>query len=260
MNDIGKAAEDKEIGRSKDIITNETEDNSHTAQQPKKKKQKKSQLNDGNRRLLFLPEVVVRNTDRHGFISFERRFKSVYSVPQQEIKLFEDFKEDLLCEAMILDNNIALIVFPFAISTCFIEDIHFNNHISDVSVSGKFKKGAKAIDAGNEICSITVCSSVGLNSGENRKSDVEKRKIIIKTPIAGKIVDFNEELKKNPNLLFTEPKGDGYLLVLSTEAPKFIEIFQGKPEAFSMDDKVCYSWLKGQCMKGGSCKFLHSRL
>jgi glycine cleavage system H lipoate-binding protein len=209
--------------------------------QEKKKQRKIHEKQPKPPRLLILPNLLVKECNRENFLSLERRFKSLYYVKQDEWLL----KNELVVNAMILDNNIALFILPFPVIS--VEEFQFSDAYLDVSISGKHKRGAKSVDAGN------VFGTIKANS----------QQISLIAPISGKIMEINERLIANPTVLSTnEYRCDGYLMVLSTEAPKIIEnnaLLVNSNIPVHLEDKICFAWLKGKCARGNDCKFLHSR-
>jgi glycine cleavage system H lipoate-binding protein len=190
-------------------------------------------------RLLILPNMQVKDCNRDDFLSFERRFKSVYSITQEDNV---NYKEVYLT-ALVLDNNIALLVVPFPVIA---DEITFADAYSDLVILGKGKRGSKFVEAG-----VTI-AFVKRNS----------QSIPLITPIAGKVIEMNEKLLTSPHLLNEDYQGSGFVMIVTTEAPKVVEnnaLLMSVKAPVNMDDRICFAWAKGKCSFGKDCKFLHCR-
>lgn len=216
---------------------------SEAIQQPKKR-QKTSKSAAKSNKLLYLPELQIHYYDRYDFLSVERRFKCEYSVPQS----WTDTTDTVNLKVMVLDNKISILVLPFPIPAS--RFVYLDKFI-EMIVSGKQKKGSKSIDASNEVATL-IHHPTG-------------RSISLRSPIAGRIMELNDTLVTESSLeavtrlTTAEIVGEGFIAVIASEAPRILKNHPEGAVAQPVErDRVCFAWLKGECMRGNNCRFEHS--
>ncbi|KAJ8914610.1 hypothetical protein NQ315_017315, partial [Exocentrus adspersus] len=106
---------------------------------------------------------------------------------------------------------------------------------SVVNLKGKFKRGAKVIEPGTILCQVK-CEGVA-------------KLFNIRAGVPGRVIEINELVKERPNLLRTDPKGDGFLAVLAPMGhPSKYEEEMNKLKLLSeeeyMDNKKAQNCLK----------------
>jgi len=194
-----------------------------------------------NKKQLYVSGIKLQECDRFAHLNVERRFKC---------KLFTEAKGEpnqIIVDAMVLDNNICVLMIPMALDA---KKLVFNENISGNIIYGKLKKGARHLNAGEELCQITLADDSVLT---------------LKTPISGKLLEMNDRLTELPGLLGIEQyRNEGFICILSSEAPKIMERSLSTANELSLDDmigkeQVCFGWLKGTCTRGDVCKFKHFR-
>jgi hypothetical protein len=121
----------------------------------------------------------------------------------------------------------------------------------DSAVSGKKKRGAHELRAGDVVAEL--CCGDG-------------NTIQLKCPIGGAVLELNQALCRPGGLarLWDKPAGEGYVCVLypnsevpSLEYPDWDSLI-AKIERSRAQRNICFAWQKGECSRGGNCKFLHS--
>lgn len=160
-------------------------------------------------------------------------------------------------DTFVMDNGICVLTIPERIVN---EKLKFNKFellilCNSAHVSGKQKKGAQNIHAGNVILSINIAST----------ESIPACSIDLVTPIGGKLLEVNDNLNLNPRLLIDESQGAGYVAILfpENEIPSIdgctdFEALKEKMRFKSTMSRVCYAWQKGECNRGDSCKFSHT--
>jgi hypothetical protein len=153
----------------------------------------------------------------------------------------------VVLDALVLDNNICVLILPFAIpaiSFTYRFDIDIN------AITGKFKRGSKAINALDQVAILTI-----MNANQ------ENVTVQLLSPIEGKVSEQNDNLASNLSLLQDRYQGDGYVAILISEAPTMISktgtIIDEHESESKGKEKICFSWIKGTCIRGNICKFKH---
>lgn len=181
-------------------------------------------------------KAVACESGKH--CSLEKRFK---------YKLVVDGDESVL-DAMVMHNDICILM-----SKCprKCSNVAFHESISTEEISGRQKKGAVTIRFGSVICSII---------------DDSGNTIELKTPVGGKLLEFNDGLVQCPQLLETHYNSSGYIAIIypNTEIPSL----DGCSDYESLKQKVidklaqsrdnrCHAFAAGNCSRGDACKFKH---
>ncbi len=224
---------------------------------------------------LCSPNITIVPCNREDCRSNEKRFKSNLTVYNQdtiyrmesigkEVALLPD---SIVLDALVLDNNIAVLVMPFPINESIIVNVsyHPDFEVDITEISGKFKKGSKNVTALDTIAHITVSDTAG-----------DRKTIGLQAPIAGKMVESNDLLSCYPKLIASRHRSDGYLAVFTSDAPSILARSGSYIDLLPIDageanvvngktcggiskrkEKVCFSWIKGSCSRGESCKFKH---
>jgi hypothetical protein len=266
----------------------------------------------GNKDLLYRPDIQVLYMNRSAYTKSERRFKQRYTVyPQLHESMQlpdEDFssifekngepvndglnveKYSLVCDAMVLDNNITVLILPNPIQKIiefFSKDIlnlkvalsfDYQDNTDTTNIIGKYKRGAKHVN-GSDVIAIVKLTFINMEGHLIRSVLIN-----LCSPIAGKILEINDTLEaaiiqsksceNNDQAsfqttaildLFSEGKysTNGYILVMASEAPRIIDQMNDRPVGTGegkLDDNVCFAWVKGKCGRGDKCKFIHSML
>ena len=166
--------------------------------------------------------------------SLERHFKH---------KLSDSDKDSPMLTAMVLNNDICVLVIESDIQA--IVSASFSVEADSDSISGKKKKGAKKIKANSPILTLNF-------------TDGSTREYL--TPVGGQLLETNLNLLLQPNLLLEQPCGAGFVAVIypDTEIPSLTNGLSGKLIS-DLDKKsnICFSFVKGLCRRGDSCKFSH---
>lgn len=158
--------------------------------------------------------------------------------------------------AMVMYNEVCVLTAPTLSKNDPDEGITvtFHPNLNTDSISGRNKKGAKFITAGDVICTIT-----------NNKS---QETIDMRTPVGGKLLELNDQLINSPNLVVIENDNSGFIAVIfpNTEIPqldgaKNWDSLVKKMEVKTTDKSVCYAFLNtGNCSRGDMCKFKHQQV
>lgn len=222
---------------------------------------------------LCAPTITIVPCSRDDCRNNEKRFKSILTVHNQglvdEMEKQEDiqlFPPSIVVDAMVLDNNISVLVMPYRIHKELIAAVKFHPdyEVDIAEISGKFKKGSKNVTALDTIAYLTVLDP---------PTGIEKT-IGLQAPIAGKMVESNDLLSSSPFLISTRHRADGYLAVFTSDAPSILarsgsyigllpvdldnnEDKKSANENIKRKEKFCFSWIKGSCARGDTCKFKH---
>ena len=189
-----------------------------------------------------------------------KRFKYILSHQSNLVK--EAFHtSQIILQAFILDNGISVLVAPENFCKERLSGNKFDITLAPYSaiMSGKQKRGARKLHAGNILCTIKIESI-----GDDGYISVLSYDLI--TPIGGKLLEINEGLLDNKDLLSHENYGTGYIAILFPEEE--IPSIDGCRDFDSLAQKiskqqqsklsrVCYAWQKGECTRGDTCKFNH---
>lgn len=124
----------------------------------------------------------------------------------------------------------------------------FDRPVGDMH--GKRKKGAPKVKTDTCICEIhlkdgTMCE--------------------LKTPIAGQLIELNDNLLTNFDKLANNDSSNGerYVAIIypSTKLPgpqdTNVEEWKQKQLEASLSPRVCYAFLQGTCVRGSACRFQH---
>lgn len=223
---------------------------------------------------LCAPNIAIVPCHREDCRSNEKRFKFYLTVHTaqmvanmstiiDDVKLFPD---SIIVDALVLDNNISVLVMPYQICKELIVSVKFHPdyEVDIAEISGKFKKGSKNVTALDTIAYIV------LRDPRNN----EERTIGLQAPIAGKMVESNDIISSNPTILSTRHRSDGFLAVFTSDAPSilaksgaYIDLLPtdldsnvdngGNNNNIKKKEKVCFAWIKGTCARGSACKFKH---
>ena len=151
-----------------------------------------------------------------------------------------------------MSNDICVLMLPeSSIEKCLNEkpyQVNFQSNILASSSTGKQKKGACRIHAGDIVCSM--------NSGSSSVQFV--------SPIGGKVLEINENIVRCPSLLYSAHHGRGYIAVVfpESEIPSIdgctnYESLAKKLSLQRANFKLCIAFQQGTCTRGDSCKFIH---
>lgn len=204
------------------------------------------------------------------FYSLEARFKH---------KIVVDSADDFL-NGYILPNGICVLMSAVAVDAA---GVVFSEDLSVDNISGKLKKGAKVMQAGDVLCSVVVpaverVSSVStvLNSAatssttttttaDGNKTNSSTR--LLRTPIGGQLLELNQALITQPELLRQQHLGAGYIAVIfpDTEIPSLDGSRDYDALVTDIDKRkqqrtanLCHAFINGKCNRGDSCKFRHA--
>jgi glycine cleavage system H lipoate-binding protein len=187
-------------------------------------------------------KAVACETNKH--CSLEKRFKN---------KLVVEGDDEIL-DAMVLNNDICVLMSKIPLK---VNSVAFSDVINTDNISGKQKKGAQTIKAGYVVCTVET---------------IDRGPVKLKTPVGGKLLEFNDALQRDPSLLDVQYNGKGFIAVIypNTEIPSL----EGCPDYESMVERItnkhsklnggaggggnkCFSFAKGTCARGDKCKFKH---
>lgn len=128
-------------------------------------------------------------------------------------------------------------------------DLAIPEGISTSNISGKRKKGAPQIKAGDVICKFI------LNGVE----------LAIRAPIGGKLLELNDQIIENPELIISDSIGRGFIGIIfpdteipSVDGPSNWESIVKVIQAKNALKNLCFAWSKDRsCNRGDACKFVH---
>jgi glycine cleavage system H lipoate-binding protein len=173
-----------------------------------------------------------------------------YSICKFKCKVSVVEEPDVL-DAMVMANEICVLVLKEP-QNCL--KIEFKIHLNSDEISGKLKKKAKLLKAGDIVCTVTTTDNV---------------KHEYKTPVGGQLLEFNESLLASHELLFTDHQNLGYIAIIypNTLIPGldgYID-YNSLMEQMNKNkriatENVCYSFLQGNCNRGSNCKFKHEKI
>ena len=199
--------------------------------------------------------VAVELQNNASYNSIEKRFK--YKLTQRELIVNVD-----ILDAFVLHNEICVLMFTDdqrkRLSLHGLNNLNFkfDSKIDTSNISGKQKKGANNIKAGDIIARvINDCSTI----------DVDNQiEIHFKSPIGGKLLEFNERLFSLFPILDGNNHGRDYVAIIypeseipSIDGPRDWDALVKKIEYKSLSNNICYDYLKSKCERGDSCRFSH---
>ena len=146
-------------------------------------------------------------------------------------------------------NEICLLTLSDMADAFNIKSVEFLVDVTDESISGKKKKGAVLIKAGQRIAVI---------------HNIDGSDFTVSTPIGGFLLEINSKLvsESGVSLLLSDKIGSGYIAVVkpntqfpSSDFPTHSHLVAHLAER---QERVCFSWKSnGTCQYGDSCKFKH---
>lgn len=143
------------------------------------------------------------------------------------------------------------------LSVSYTFQFSFTHKFASSTMSGKQKKGACRIHAGEWVFAVHATNRV----------ESTQNPLIYKfgSPIGGKLLETNDNLIRKPELLVDEFRSAGFVAVLYPEAE--IPHVEGCKDYASLLEKIrskrsrshlCFAFLEsGTCARGDQCKFLH---
>lgn len=146
-------------------------------------------------------------------------------------------------DAYVMNNDICVLFPKQSLTVVAIDYL-----VSTDNMSGRRKKGALKIKADSSICNVTL--STGTVIG-------------LKTPVGGQVLEINQLIQSNFEWLLDLECGERYVVIIfpDTKVPSLnqsIDEWRAVQQAIAERSNVCYKWLRGQCVRGDTCKFLHS--
>lgn len=231
---------------------------------PQKKRKGSSSSSSSNNKQVKKPNISKGTTanpistiNPFPFGSCGKQYKYQLCVnpeDQEKVEKNPEYKKHFMT-AMVMHNDVCVLT---AVNCIHIaeEDIIvvFHPSLSTDAISGRNKKGANLVKAGDIIITVT--------------SSKTQEKIELRTPVGGKLLELNEQLLLNPKLVVTEKDNTGYVAVLhpNTDIPNLddardYESLAKKMEVKMNEKSICYAFLnKGNCARGDRCKFKHQRI
>jgi hypothetical protein len=158
---------------------------------------------------------------------------------------------DDFLDAYVMINEIVVLVPGQKFDPTEISKIvwsEFDRSVGDMH--GKRKKGAPKVKADTCICEVHFKNGT---IGE------------LKTPIAGQLIELNENIINNFDKLASNDSynGERYVAIIypTTKLPgpqdTNVEEWKQKQLAASLIPRVCFSYLEGTCTRGSACRFQH---
>eukprot|EP00602_Paraphysomonas_sp_CaronLab_P004090 CAMPEP_0185023734 /NCGR_PEP_ID=MMETSP1103-20130426/6372_1 /TAXON_ID=36769 /ORGANISM="Paraphysomonas bandaiensis, Strain Caron Lab Isolate" /LENGTH=217 /DNA_ID=CAMNT_0027556465 /DNA_START=61 /DNA_END=711 /DNA_ORIENTATION=+ len=151
--------------------------------------------------------------------------------------------DDAYLDAMVMKNGICVLFYgnPL-VASCL------KFPIGVETMSGRRKKGARKIKADTVVCEATLPDGNVLE---------------MRTPVGGQLLEVNDLLIESSEKLGDMRSGERYIAVIypDTEIPsanQSIGEWRAVQEAMMKRSNICYSWLRGNCHRGSSCKFEHT--
>lgn len=183
--------------------------------------------------------IVARACDTTTVGSLERHFKHKL-VANNEIQQTDNDTVVEVLTAMVMHNELCVLVCN---EPCRVDRMEYIIAADSDAISGKRKKGAKYVKSGRTIARITM-------------ADGSCKDLV--TPVGGQLLETNDRLVDNPNLLWDQPHGTGYVAVVypDTDLPGLGDAPNAAAEQHA-NPNVCFAYLRGKCTRGYSCKFDH---
>lgn len=208
---------------------------------------RKSKLNESH----VLPNIM-RCVSAEPCSSSHRHMESRFAY-----KLTNNINDITILDALILPNDICVIQPPrmdeasMSSSTSHILRSKLNIHLNHDQISGKFKKQAPKIIAGDNIIDVSY---------------EDGRCVSYRSPIGGKLLEIHDQLiKVDPSSHITTWDHIDYICIIlpNTKIPSIYGNIRTYDDLIAeMDrkkkDRSCYAWKQGLCNRGDSCKFLHT--
>ena len=230
--------------------------------------------------------VPYEKPKMHGYIS---RF---------EYRLTVSGEPDIL-DALVLGNGVCVLVLKQPISGGAIRSVTFSDNFRTTdNISGKMKKGATLVKAGAEVCTLMFSVATlhateasgspagnvnypsnltlpGAISDHNDEAAIdlanEKEYTCLKfrTPVGGKVLEINDVISRDFSLLqsLTDFDQSGYVCVIypnteipRADGPRNWEMLVDQVQHNLIMKNLCFAFVKGNCTKGDSCKFVHEAL
>ncbi|XP_063728883.1 protein Abitram-like [Symsagittifera roscoffensis] len=167
--------------------------------------------NDIDQNRFSLPSVtsdVTSSGKLSEHIDFIDRYFTHYFCDKTKL-LFLQHTNALICVVTLSDEHPVLKACKDTVrnADCAVKvSYQLSNGIdrSNPKVSGKGKKGAKVVGKDELLCEVTI--------GETLHP--------IMCSLSGSVIEVNEKLVENPELLWTDPRGRGYIAVLMLKRPR----------------------------------------
>lgn len=218
----------------------------------------------------YIPNVLALPCDRVRQLSSERRFKCRVTDPTAKSlgsllrnSTLENQTSSiyhLLLDALVSDNNICALQLPVHQYAFLSEEvdlstiaINFPDTVTGGMISGKNKKGAKNVLAGDVIAELDLSWKCSKNSS------IVAVKVKLLTPIQGRVLELNDGLKSEfAGRIFQYGATETYIAILQSDVPDLlINTKDTENMAVAKKNGICFAWTKGQCKRGEACKFLH---
>lgn len=213
---------------------------------------------------LLLTEIAedgleIKSFDRSQHTKLQKRFKYKLTLPFTAVPAPANAStvERVYLDAWVMDNNLCILMLPFHLDHVISVETNVDLFkIKPISVlqgkaaKAKMKKGVRLVDAREVIMELTF------------RDPSSEQEIVyhLVSPIQGKLLEINSQIRSNPRLLFERPFSDGYIAVLSSVVPDIIG--RCGPSILSLESEasisqLCFQWIRGTCPKGNTCKYFH---